>query len=270
MTDTTYRTSPSFDAATRPSRVDDTTFALELDDQWNGLTGAPLGGLTLASGLRALGEAMPFPDPLVVSAYFLRPARPGEVVADAELVRSGRSLATGQATLAQHDREIMRLLATFGDLGAASGLSSMQSAPPELPAPDACLDPLGGLAFPGVTITDRVEYRFTEPPGWLTGTPSGAPVQTFWMRLRDGTVADLAALTLLVDAAAPAVLELGAAGSSTLELTVHLRGRPTTDWLACRCSTRHLVDGYHEEDFELWDGEGTLVAQSRQLAIALG
>ena len=76
----------------------------------------------------------------------------------------------------------------------------------------------------------------------------------------------MASLPLLVDAAAPAVLEIGELGSQTLELTVHLRARPAPGWMACRISTRHVIDGYHEEDFEIWDSAGHLVAQSRQLA----
>jgi len=78
---------------------------------------------------------------------------------------------------------------------------------------------------------------------------------------------DPIALAAMVDAAAPAVLELGETGSATIELTVHVRKRPAPGWLACRAVTRHLIDGFHEEDFEIWDSAGTLVAQSRQMAL---
>lgn len=70
-----------------------------------------------------------------------------------------------------------------------------------------------------------------------------------------------------VAAAAPVVLDLGEAGSSTVELTVHVRARPAPGWLACRSTTRFVAGGFHEEDFEIWDSTGALVAQSRQLAL---
>jgi MFS family permease len=73
----------------------------------------------------------------------------------------------------------------------------------------------------------------------------------------------------MVDAAAPAVLELGEPGSATIELTVHVRAQPAPGWLACRALTRHVIGGFHEEDFEIWDAAGNLVAQSRQLAMLL-
>jgi acyl-CoA thioesterase len=88
------------------------------------------------------------------------------------------------------------------------------------------------------------------------------------MRFADGREADLLSLPLLVDSTAPSVLELGA-GSVTIQLTVHLRARPAPGWLACRATTRFVSNGYHEEDFEVWDSAGTLVAQSRQLALIL-
>jgi acyl-CoA thioesterase len=118
-----------------------------------------------------------------------------------------------------------------------------------------------------VTIIDRVECRFPEQLGWAKGNPGGDPSLRFWMRFRDGRDADLRSIPLLVDAAAPAVLEIGARGSTTLELTLHLRNRPAHGWLACRAVTRHVTNGYHEEDFEVWDSRGRLIAQSRQLAL---
>jgi acyl-CoA thioesterase len=57
--------------------------------------------------------------------------------------------------------------------------------------------------------------------------------------------------------------------STTVELTVHIRARPVSGWLACRAVTRYVSGGYHEEDFEIWDAAGTLVAQSRQLCMIL-
>ena len=45
------------------------------------------------------------------------------------------------------------------------------------------------------------------------------------------------------------------------------RAHPAPGWLACRVATRFVIGGYHEEDFEIWDSTGTLVAQSRQLAL---
>ena len=88
------------------------------------------------------------------------------------------------------------------------------------------------------------------------------------MRFADGRDADIAAVPLLVDSTAPSVLELGVT-SSTIELTVHLRARPAPGWLARRSSARFVGGGYHEEDYEIWDSDGTLVAQSRQLALVL-
>jgi acyl-CoA thioesterase len=263
----TTMTEHAFDADTAVEPAGDGRYAARLTDRWTALGGTPNGGYMLAVCLRALAAEMPLPDPLVASAYFLRPGAIGPAEVRAEVVRSGRRTATGESALHQDGREIVRLVATFGDLAQASGRTAAFDAPPELPPPDGLPDVLDGGALPDVSITEQLEYRSPNAPGWTRAEPSGDPRHEFWMRFRDGREPDPLALAALVDGAAPAVLELGVRGSATLQLTVHVRRRPAPGWLACRVATRHVIDGYHEEDFEIWDSQGRLVAQSRQFAL---
>jgi acyl-CoA thioesterase len=263
----TTMTDHPFDADTRIRATAPGAFATTISDRWGALGGTPNGGYLLALCVNALREDSPLPDPLVASATYLRPPAPGPATIHTETARAGRRVATREARLFQDGSEVVRVVASFTDLAVADGRTVELGAAPGLPAPEQTPALLDGGAMPGVSITERVEYRIPEPPGWATGRPSGEPALEFWMRIRDGREADLTALTMLVDAAAPAVLELGEPGSATIQLTVHLRAHPAPGWLACRASTRHVAGGYHEEDFEIWDSGGVLVAQSRQLAL---
>ncbi|MEU4766095.1 thioesterase family protein [Actinosynnema sp. NPDC023794] len=257
-----------WDTDTRVDATGDGRFATHVTDRWAGGGGRPNGGYLVAFCLRALGEVLPHPDPLVVGAHFLRPGVVGPARVDTEVVRAGWRLSTGEARLSCGDREVLRVVASYADLGGATGRTHVLDEAPDLPPPDECVDAYGGLRLPDVTVTDRVDVRAPEPQGWARGRPTGTPRAEFWIRFADGRPADTASLATLVDTAAPAVLELGVTEASTIELTVHVRARPASDWLAARVSTRHLAGGYHEEDVDLWDTTGRLVAQSRQLAVS--
>lgn len=257
-----------FDQDTAVTPAGPFEYAATVTDRWNALGGRPNGGYLLGIALRALGTDMPLPDPISVTSYFLRPATVGPATIRTELTRAGRRIATGEATVAQNGTDIARVIASYADLEKLTGRTVLFNEPPALPAPEDCVDRADiGAPPPGVTIADRVQARFAEPPGWMVGKPAGLPRSEFWMRLADGAVADPVALAALVDTAPPATTDLGVMGSTTLELTVHLRGRPAPGWLACRVSTRHITGGLADEDFEIWDSTGRLVAQSRQLAL---
>jgi acyl-CoA thioesterase len=259
-------------------------YTAELTGRWNGTAGAVNGGYMLATCTRALAHGMPFPDPIVVSGFFLRPGAPGPAAVRTSVIRSGRTTAFGESALSQDGKEVVRATAAFARLGGAGqagtvlagtgqdgtgqdGPVFLDGTPPALPPPAECVGvPVGSFGL--ASIAERIEFRSAELPGWFRGQPSGRPASEFWMRFADGREADLLSLPLLVDSTAPSVLELGA-GSTTIQLTVHLRAHPAPGWLACRATTRFVSNGYHEEDFEVWDSAGTLVAQSRQLALIL-
>lgn len=248
------------------------SFSATISDRWALGEGHANGGYALSVCLRALERVLDKPDPLAVSAFFQRRVTPGPAEVRVDVGRTGRRLSTGEARLLQGGRELVRVVASFTDLSQATGPTVMTGSAPVLPPPQDCFDLFGselpgqpGLAAPG--ITGQLECRTPQLPGWRQGAPSGHAQAEFWLRLAGGRQADTMALPGLVDMAAPVVFDLGHYVTTTIELSVHVRGRPAPGWLACRASTNYLIDGYHEEDFELWDSAGRLVAQSRQLAL---
>lgn len=269
MTQTALDEHP-FDADTRVVAAGEGRFGATLSDRWNALGGVVNGGYYVAVCLRALREVLGHPDPLVVSTFFPRPGTPGPVEVHTDVAKHGRRVSTGEARLYQQGKELARTTATFADLDRPADVPAAElDTPPDLPAPDEAIDPMGDGAFPGVTMTDQIEFRFPALPGWRRGEPSGNPRAELWLRFTGGRDADTLSLPMLVDGAAPVVLDLGVGGSATMQLTTHVRRRPAPGWLACRVKTRHMSGGYHEEDFDIWDSRGDLVAQARQLALVL-
>jgi hypothetical protein len=70
-----------------------------------------------------------------------------------------------------------------------------------------------------------------------------------------------------VDGLPPVVFGLGATGwAPTVELTWHMRAVPGPGPLAVAARARHVSGGWFDEEAEVWDASGALVAQSRQMA----
>ncbi|WP_327168844.1 thioesterase family protein [Streptomyces subrutilus] len=248
----------------------------DLSAGWTIIT-AVNGGYLLALVGRALSAALPHPDPFTVSAHYLSASVPGPAVVRTEVVRIGRTLSTGQASLFQYDEngaetERIRVLASYGDLAALPDEVRTTARPPAMPAYEDCLGPEAGPApIPGSSaIVDRLRLRLDPATaGWALGAPSGKGEMRAWFELADGRDADPLSLLLAVDALPPTAFDLGLMGwTPTVELTAHVRRRPAPGPLRVSITTRNLAGGFLEEDAEVWDTAGRLVAQSRQLARA--
>jgi len=249
----------------------------ELSAGWT-IIHAVNGGYLLAMLGRALGDALPHPDPFTVSAHYLTASQPGPAVIRTEVIRTGRTLSTGQASLFQYEEdgtevERIRVLASYGDLDALPDDVRTSATPPVMPPPEHCLGPSDGPApkIPGSSaITDRLNIKLDPATvGWAVGAPSGKGEMRGWFSLADGRDADPFSLLLTVDALPPTSFELGLKGwTPTVELTTHIRCRPAPGPLRVSITTRNLAGGFLEEDAEVWDSADRLVAQSRQLAKA--
>ncbi|XHM90950.1 thioesterase family protein [Peterkaempfera sp. SMS 1(5)a] len=250
----------------------------DLDGGWR-IGGGINGGLLLATAARALshelGAGSGHSDPYSISGYYLSAARPGPATLRTEVVRRGRTVSNGQVSLTQAAQdgtvtERLRALATYGDLDRLTQDVRTSAAPPEMPPPDRCVgaDQAPPEFLAQADLLHRLDLRL-DPAcvGWALGAPSGNGTIRGWLRLADGRRPDPLALLLAVDALPPVTFDLGMLGwTPTLELTVHVRAKPAPGWLLVSHSTRNVAGGYLEEDAEVWDSAGRLVAQSRQLA----
>ncbi|MFF4246632.1 thioesterase family protein [Streptomyces sp. NPDC001822] len=265
-----------FDRDTAVTLRGDGVYDAELSAGWT-IIRAVNGGYLLAILGRALGEALPHPDPFSVSAHYLTASVPGPAVIRTQVVRTGRTLSTGEASLFQFaedgsEIERIRVLATYGDLDGLTDEVRTSAEPPVIPPMAHCLGPADGPApIPGSSaITERLDIRLDPATiGWAVGAPSGKGEMRGWFGLADGRDADPLSLLLTVDALPPTSFELGLKGwTPTIELTTHIRCRPAPGPLRVSITTRNLAGGFLEEDADVWDSAGRLVAQSRQLARA--
>ena len=249
-------------------------YAARLDATWN-IGSNPNGGYALLPALRAMLDLAAHPDPLSVTAHFLRPAS-GDHDAEvtARVVRAGRSTTYATATIAQAGTPRLIAHAVLGDLTApAPGAApdpGLTVDPPDLPPPERCVGrrQLGqGVDLP---ILDRLEVRIR--PELATPDASHPAIVEGWIRLTDGAPPDARWLPLFADAFPPALLtRMGPVGwVPTIELTVHVRRRPAPGWLLARFECDDVEGGRMIESGTLWDSAGAVVARSRQLGLVLG
>ncbi|TKG70739.1 thioesterase family protein [Prauserella endophytica] len=242
-------------------------WAVDVPPAWTP-AGAAHGGVLFGMAVTAMGRRALHPDLLTATAHFLRPTMPGAAHVTAEVLRSGRAHATTQATLSQDGKETVRVLAVFGTL--PPGPPDTELKPPILPPPQECVQVHG--APPGDGPPDypsTLDVRIHPDVGWPHGRPSGRAEVTGWARMSDDRPHDDASLAVLADGFPPAIFDaLPVAHVPTLELTVHVRAKPSSSWLAGRFTTRVVNEPYLEEDGLLWDESGRLVVMSRQLALA--
>ena len=257
-----------FDRATAVSAQGNGRWLGEIHDGWD-IGGNANGGYVLAIAGRAMREAAGRRDPITITAHYLAPFRPGPVDIDITVVKSGRMFTTVSASLRQGDRVGLQVLGAFGD-AAEDDMEVNHGAPPELLPIDQCIPRPANNGTVPVALMQRL--RVAVDPAVISDPdepPNGTGIVEGYFEFVDDRPIDTLALLLACDSFMPAVhtLDIPRGWVPTVELTTHVRGVPAPGPLRCRYATRFVRGGYFEEDGELWDSEGHLVALSRQLAL---
>jgi len=225
--------------------------------------------------LRAVLDTSPHPHPVATSANFLRVPRiaPAQVVVT--WLKQGRTAAVARTSLLQDDQLMIESTVATGSLAGgardpappedahAAQVLSWTAEPPGLPPVDECVPVAAGGGIRG-----QVDLRLDpDTAGWMERSPAGIPEMRGYFRLRDDRPPDAYLLAFAVDALPPVVFGLGAFGwAPTVELTWHMRAVPTDGFLRVAARCRHVGGGWFDEEAEVWDAAGRLVAQSRQIA----
>jgi acyl-Coa thioesterase superfamily protein/acyl-CoA thioesterase superfamily protein len=275
-----------FDAATAVSRRADGRYDARPDPRFaivapGGSTPPAVnGGALLATVLRAVLSESPHPYPVATSAHFLRIAQLAPAQVDVTWLKKGGTAATARASLVQDGQVVLETTVTTGALAdhengtGDSGAAGLQWTGPPPGFPDIS-DCVGLGEWRGTTGQDgvagyaaQVEVLFDPSTiGWREDEPSGVPEMRGYFRLRDDRDPDAYLLAMAVDGLPPVVFGLGATGwAPTVELTWHMRAVPAPGPLAVQTRCRHVSSGWFDEEAEVWDSAGRLVAQSRQLA----
>lgn len=264
-----------FDEATAVTHAGDGRYHVRPDERFaviagDGTVGAVNGGVLLATVLRAVLDSSPYPHPVATSAHFLRVPRPQAAHVQVSWLKAGRTAATARATLTQDELPVLEVTVTTGKLGESGEASlSWTGEPPVLPPIQECtrLEQQSGMRR-AAGFAGQVDLRLDPATtGWLHGQPDGSPEMRGYFRLREDRDPDAYLLALAVDSLPPVVFGLERVGwSPTVELTWYMRAVPAPGVLRVAARCRHVSAGWFDEEAEVWDEAGRLVAQSRQIA----
>ena len=251
-------------------------FDAVIADGWKAGRG-PHGGYLAAMLLRALTETIDDAAraPRSLTIHYARQPETGPVEITTRIERAGRSLSTMSARMEQDGRPLALVLAAFSVPWTGPEIH-------DLPLPDVA--PAGPGREPS-TAHERGAPQFTRhlvmeprldgPP--LTGERRAMQVGS-WIGLAEARPLDAPALAFFSDALIPSpFMATGEpAAAPTIDLTVHFRvSLPRTpqpdphELCFVQVSSKLIHEGFFEEDGTIWAADGTVLAQSRQLAILL-
>ena len=236
----------------------------------------PHGGYLMAVMHRALTNVLPHSTAISSSVQYLDRIDPEPITLEVETFKAGRGSSSGIVKLIQNNRVCTTFTGTCSDFNHMKGFDGLETALPKI--------------FNDKDKSDYVALNYDEITKGFTPSfihqleCSIHPDHVWWKREKNtdssqydarcsaylkmgGGKPDQFCLSFYSDILPPVVCnKYGALGwVPTITLTTHIRQLPTTEYIYADFKATDINKGYFEQDCNLWDLNGNLVASSRQL-----
>ncbi|WP_419216330.1 thioesterase family protein [Gordonia sp. CPCC 205333] len=229
------------------------------------MVSARAAALALADAVPDVGDI----HPLAVTSNYLSAPDPAGITLVTRVRKTGRTVSIVDVDVVQGDRTMVTNSVVLGRLDSGDTHFSTRTGLHELP-PEPSAD---GLRVGDTPMADIMHLSAAldvvldrESFAALRGEKAD-PVFLGWARPKDAEP-DLDFTTLICDISPPVVMNLGLFGwAPTVQLSTYLRRHPAPGWLRYQSSSTEVGRGMFEEDHLVIDSAGTVVAQSRQLAL---
>ncbi|MGD9079272.1 MAG: thioesterase family protein [Desulfobacterales bacterium] len=241
------------------------SFSGQIADNWS-INGVPDGGYLMAILTKAMMRHSEMKSTPIITANFLNRCEPGDASVTIEKMATSKQFDRFQGSLSQKGKEKIRAFGTFAIENKECLVERCESSGPEIAELEKCV---AVPEIPNYTLFGQLDLRL-DPicTGWMLGKLSDTSEIKGWIKFKNDRPFDVLSILLIADSFPPAVISSQGmvAWVPTIELSVNVRKLPTTDWLKCSFRTRFITCGLLEEDGEIWDQKGELIAISRQIA----
>jgi acyl-CoA thioesterase len=263
-----------FQAALDLTKVSDTVFSFTPDPKYF-VGNTPHGGYLLALMNKAMTEVLPHPSAINSNIYYLDRTEPEPAELHDAVVRRSKGSSMGQVKLIQNNKITCLYSSICSDFQYMKGHSGLETPMPEI---------INSVQQDDFKVMNYENFKLGSTPSFIQQlNMSVHPDHAWWDREistdaaearcsayleLQGGVADTFVLSYLADILPPVVQnKYGPLGwVPTLTLTCNIRQLPKTNLLFIDGIAKDISNGYFEQDCNIWDMSGNLVATSRQLA----